>query len=171
MPWAASVARQIGDRLRRARERLRLRDLRADVHVQADELAGSAGAPCRRIIAPRRAIDTPNFVALDAGRDVRMAAGVDVRIDAHGHARRRALSRGDVGDAPDLAGDSALIAATPSAIARSSSAARLADAREDDVGRLEARAQGDLDLAARVGVGAARPAPAGAGRWRASRWP
>ena len=31
---------------------------------------------------------------------------------------------------------------------------RLADAGEDDVGRLEARAQGDFDLAAGVGVGA-----------------
>ena len=47
----------------------------------------------------------------------------------------------------------------------------LPDAGEDDVGRREAGAQRDLDLAAGVGVGAGAEPRAGAGRRRASRWP
>ena len=51
----------------------------------------SVRAATSRIIARASSSDTPNLVAREPGRDVRMTAGVDVGIDAHGDARARAL--------------------------------------------------------------------------------
>ena len=106
------------------------------------------------------------------GGDVRMAAGVDVRIDAHGHARDARRARRAIASIRSTSpGDSALMARDAEADGALEFRARLADAGEDDVVGREPGAQRDLDLAAGVGVGARRRARAAAGRPRASRWP
>ena len=119
-------------------------DLRADVDVEADELEARA---CRRmrgssVAAPRRC-GTPNLLMLQAGRDVRVALGVDVRIDAQRDARAsrraRAASASMRSSSP---ADSTLIALTPRATALVELVARLADAGEHDLRRDRSRRAG-----------------------------
>src|ERR1051325_4332 len=78
----------------RAAQRLQRRDLRSDVDVHADNLQVlhvAAGA-----INPARLLQRhAELVRLEAGGDVRVALRIDVRIDAHGDARRRSLRTRD----------------------------------------------------------------------------
>ena len=94
--------REVGDRLGGARQRLGPGDLGSDVHVQADHLQAR---PRRHLSNHRRAVFDRHaeLGALQAGRDVRVAAGVDVGVDADGHAGPRALGGSEVGDARQLA--------------------------------------------------------------------
>ena len=123
----------------------------------------SARDGCRRssTSSARASLDRhAELVALQPGRDVRMALGVDVGVDAQRDPRRPALARAR---SPSMRSsspaDSALIALRPSGTARSSSSRRLADAGEDDLGRREAGAQRDARFRRhRVGVGAAAEA-------------
>ena len=95
-----------------------------------------------------------------------MAAGVDVGVDAHRDARCAPGARGDGGDPRHLAGRLGVDGADAEADRALELVARLADAGEDDLVRREAGAQRDLDLAARVGVGAWRPSSADGARRR-----
>ena len=73
-------------RFRSALERLELGDLRADVAVQPDDLHAAPAAHAQAHLA---GVGDGNaeLVALQAGRDVRVAPGVDIRVDAQGDAR------------------------------------------------------------------------------------
>ena len=115
-----------------APERLRLHDLRADVAVQSDDLEPVAAAHRAAHLA-HVADGDAELVALQAGRDVRVALRVDVRIDAHGDA-------GAVCRAPAIASirsispsDSALIVFSPRLDGALELGVRLADAGEDDL--------------------------------------
>ncbi len=81
--------RQIGQRLGGPRQRRRLRDLRADVHVQPDDVQRGMltdGARHRARCGNRHA----ELVGAEARGDVRVALGVDVGVDADRHARNGA---------------------------------------------------------------------------------
>jgi hypothetical protein len=101
-------------------ERFEGGDLGTDVQVQAGDLQPRAPrhvAQHLRRVSDRHA----ELGGAVTGRDVSMTARVDVRIDADGHARDRPRFGSEMLDAIDFAGDSTLMAATPSAMARASS--------------------------------------------------
>ena len=115
-------------------------DLRPDVHVDGHQLQRAAR---RRVIAnsARRVVERhAELVDLQAGRNVRMALRVDVRV-ARGsrRARRRPSRWRSPRRAPARPADSTLIALTPSADGALELRRRLADAGEHDVGGLERR--------------------------------
>ena len=84
MPVVAELARQVHERGGGPAERIEGRDLRPDVDVQADELDAvetlARAAQSSADVADRNA----ELVALQPGRDVRMAPGVDVRVHPKG---------------------------------------------------------------------------------------
>ena len=158
-PCGDEIAREVGDGVGGARERLGAGDLRSDVHVQSDEPQVRAGRRRRWIIARASSIETPNFVPcepvemcgwLPASTSglMRTATRASRPCAAAMAAMRVDLAERLGVDRADAEGDRAL-----------ELGARLADAGEDDVGRVEAGAQGDLDLAAGVGVGAGAEPP------------
>ena len=135
----AELQRQRGERGGRAAQRLQRRDLRSDVDVHADKLQVlhvAAGA-----INPARLLQRhAELVRLEAGGDVRVALRIDVRIDAHGDARRRSLRTRDRCDTIELAGRFGVDGADALRDRVLELVACLADAREDDVTRREAGA-------------------------------
>ena len=143
------------------------------MHVEADDGAGAGWrGHVARSSRGASASDTPNFVRALAGGDVRVAAGVDVGVDADGDAGATAVARPRWRRCASTSpGDSALMARHAERDRPVELGARLADAGEDDVGGRESGAQGDLDLAAGVGVGAGAELRAGARDRRASSSP
>ena len=87
------------------------------------------------------------------GRNVGMAAGLDVGIDPDRHACDRALRRGDALDPQHLAWRLDIDGADAQTNRALQFGARLPDAGHDDVGGGEARAQSDFQFAGRVDVG------------------
>ena len=77
-----------------ARERLRLRDLRTDVHLHADNL-DVAHSGCAFINRADLIQCDAEFVLLGAGRDVLMRVRVDIRVDAQCDWRAHVLCAGD----------------------------------------------------------------------------
>ena len=149
---AAQLGGEGHQRLGGAPERLELGDLRADVAVQSDDLHAAPAAHAQAHLAGV-GDGHAELVALQAGRDVRMALRVDVRVDAHGDAGLDAAGRGDGVDPLDLPFRLGIDAAQPEADGALELRIRLADAGEDDLRRREAGAQRDVDLADRVRVG------------------
>jgi hypothetical protein len=92
--------------------------------VQPDDLHAGPAAHAQAHLAGVGNGDA-ELVALQAGRDVRVALRVDVGIDAHGHARLDAASHGDRVDRSISPSDSALMLRSPRPMARSSSASVL----------------------------------------------
>ncbi len=155
IPSSRSSRASADERLGGAAQRIEVGDLRSDVGVQADDLEARRGATARRQMSRTASIGDAELVGLEPGRDVRMAPGVDVRVDAQRDARARLpLARQRV-DPLDLA--VRLGVDGPDAeIDRLRQLGRgLADAGEDDLRGDEAGAERDVDLAARVRVGAA----------------
>jgi hypothetical protein len=137
-----------------ALQRLRRGDLRADVHVHADEAQPGQPLPLaidREGVLQRDA----ELVRLQAGGDVRMAPGVDVGIDAQRHARLPLQPARDGGDAIELARRLGVDGADAVRDRVFELGPGLADAGEDDIGGSETGAERHLDLARRIGVGAA----------------
>ena len=100
-----------------------------------------APAGQRREQLARRVERHAELVDLEAGRDVRMALGVDVGIDADGDARRRARVASAIASMrASSPADSTLIAFSPSGTAHSSSAADLPTPVNTMSRRREARA-------------------------------
>src|SRR5581483_6906138 len=89
---------QFGGRRGRVPQRVERGDLRADVHVDGDELQHRP--PYDRLQQRRRVLERQSeLVDPEAGGNVRVAAGVDVRVDSHRHACRNADLGGDGFDA------------------------------------------------------------------------
>ena len=138
-PRACSSPASRPTKARRVAQRLEARDLRADVDVDRDEPQERPAG--HRVEQLARRVDRhAELVDLQAGRDVRMAPGVDVRVDADGDAARPSRApRQSPRSRSSSPADSTLIAFRPSGTAHSSSSHRLADAGEDDVARRRSR--------------------------------
>jgi hypothetical protein len=157
LEWNPGVAQLDGDGGQcggGALQRFRGRNLRADVHVHADESQSRQRATLPVDRDGLRQGDT-ELVRLESGGDVRMAARVDVGVDAQRHARLPLLAAGDGRDAIELAGRLGIDRADVARDREFELGARLAHAGEHHLARREAGAQRDLDLAAGVRVGAA----------------
>ena len=92
------------------------------------------------------------LVDTKASRDVGMAAGIDVRIDAQRDARAAVLRRRDGRNPIELAGRLGIDRRDACGDGGLKFFATLADTSEDDVSRIEPRAPGHLDFAAGVRV-------------------
>jgi hypothetical protein len=137
--------------------RLEIHDLRPDVRVQADDLeAGSAAHAVDEIagLVDRHA----ELVGLEAGGDVGMAAGVDVRVDADRHLGARLPFPGDRVEPFQLSRGLGVDRPHAELHGLRQFGVGLRHAGEDDLRGDEAGAQRDVDLPARVGVDAAAEA-------------
>ena len=161
-----SIARPVGDepvgelddRAGGAPQRLEIHDLRADVGVEADDLDAGAIAHSQAQVA--RLVDRDaELVGLEAGRNVRMAARVDVRVDADGDAGARLALARDRVDAFELALRLRVDRLDAEVDGLRQLGAGLADAGEHDLRRDEPGAQRDVDLAAGIGVDLAPERP------------
>ena len=151
------VAGERDDGLGGAGQRLERGDLRADVDVDAD---GRERRPRLHLAEQRRRrLDRhAELVRLEAGRDVRMAPGVDVGVDAQGDPGDDAAVGGEPGQPVQLPGRLDVDGQQAERDGAVEFVEALADAGEDDLGGREPAAQGDLDLPHRVGVGGAAEA-------------
>ncbi len=95
------------------------------------------------------------LVVAQAGRDVRMALRIDVRIDAQRDPGLHAAGRGEAVEAVQLAWRLHVDGVEIEPHRALEFAGRLAHAREHDVARGEAAAQRHVHLAHRVGIGVA----------------
>src|SRR5437016_5341537 len=146
MRWNASymAGRSRGGR-RRAPQRIERRDLRSDVHMNRHALQRAAiRQPVEEI--PGFIERHPELVHLQAGGDAWMAPGVDVRIDAHRHARGAAEARRDLFDARELARRFDVDRLDAERDRALELRGRFADAGEHDVGGREACSPRDVDL-------------------------
>ena len=142
---------EIDDGARGAAQRLEIHDLRADVRVEADDLdAGTVAHPPAQIA--RLGDRDAELVGLETGRDVGMAARVDVGIDADGDARPRLPLARDRVDAIELALRLGVDRLDAEVDGLGQLRAGLADAGEHDLRRDEPGAQRDVDLAAGIRV-------------------
>ena len=134
-----------------APERVEIGDLRAHVRVEADDLESGASAETTADVANRVHRDT-EFVRIPAGRDVRVAAGIDVRIHPQRHARAcLALARQQI-DPLELPFRFGVYGFDAEIDRLRQLGGRLADAGKDNLFGNEAGAQRDVDLAAGVRV-------------------
>ena len=157
-PASPHVPRQVRERPRRAAERLDVEDLRAQVHVEADHIEARLGgqAPQQR----RGELDGhAELVEALPGGDVRVGVGVDVRVHPQGDPGLHAARAGQRVDAVRFAVRLDVDGLHAEGDRVVELVARLADAGEDDLRRLEAGPQGRLDLAPRVRVGAGAEVP------------
>ena len=158
MPVAAQLARERDERRRPRAQRLEVRDLRADVRVQADDLEAGAVAACAGRGRARRRSTTPNLLVL---RPVEMCGWLRASMSGLTRIATRArvcrVARDGV-DALELARRLGVDGLDAEVDRLRQLGVRLADAGEDDLRRDEAGAQRDVDLAAGVGVGAAAEA-------------
>ena len=149
---------ELDDRAGSAPQRLEIHDLRADVRVEADDL--DAGAIAHSPAQVARFVDRhAELVGLEAGRNVRMAARVDIRVDADGDAGARLTLARDRVDPFELALRLRVDRLDAQVDGLRQLGAGLADAGEDDLGRDEPGAQRDVDLPAGVGVDLAPERP------------
>ena len=131
---------------------------RAAVHAQAHR--------------PRVLDRDPELVVLAAGRDVRVAAGVDVGVDPDARRGRGFRApRAMASIRSSSPSDSALMLRRPRSIARVELGVGLADAGEDDLGGREAGPQRHFDFPAGIGIGGGAERCAAGGQWPASSWP
>ncbi len=161
-PRAPEVAGEVCEGRRGLLKRRDVDDLRADVGVQADKF--ESRPPRLRPAQGRRLVQGhAELASLEAGRDVRMRARIDVRVHPQGHARAGALGTGDRRDAAELTRRFRVDGLQAEGHGAFQFLRRLAHAGEDDLLRDEPGAQGHLDLASRVGVGTGPEAPDQAG--------
>ena len=136
---AQLAARARGQRGGRAPQRIERRDLRSDVDVDGDELERRPRGRSSRAAPRASSSGTPNLLIFRPGRDVRMALGVDVRVDAKRDARRRVRARAAIASiAIQLAGRLDVDGLQAERHGALELRRRLADAGEDDVGGREA---------------------------------
>ena len=157
-PSSRSSRDKRDERLGGAAQRRQIRDLRADVDVQADELEPWPAPQPSVQISRTSSIGMPNLLVF---RPVEMCGWLRASMSG----LTRSATRVRVWRARAIASirssspsDSALIALTPRSIGLLELRGRLADAGEDDLRRNEAGAQRDVDLAAGVRVGGAAEA-------------
>ncbi len=137
-----------------APQRFDARHLRPDVHVHGHQLQKRPAVERREQLA--RGVERhAELVDLEPGRNVRMAPGVDVGVDADGDAGGAAETCGDGLDPRQLASRLHVDRLQPERHGCFELRWRLADAGEDDVVRLEPHATGDIDLPDGVRVGGA----------------
>ena len=157
-PLIAQFACEPDHRFRGGAEWLKVRDLRSDVDVQADDL------DARRRRKPAadgfRAVHRhPEFVGLETSGDVWMALRIDIRVHAKGHSSPGLPGSGQRVDALDLPFGLRIYGGDTEIDRLRQIGGRLADAGEDDLRRDESGPQRDVDFTPRVRVsaGAKRP--------------
>jgi len=122
------------------------------MNMEPDEIEPLAprGAPAD---VARRGEGHAELVGAQAGRNVRMAPGVDVGVHAQRDARPRFAGRRQAIDPVQFPFGFGVDRLHTEVDGLHQFSFSLADAGEDDVGRNEAGAQGDVDLAAGVRIG------------------
>ena len=122
------------------------------MNVDGDEL--ERGTPGQAGEQPVGLVERhAELVDLEAGRNMRMAPGVDVGVDANRHARHEPRPHRQRLDALELAGRFDVDRLQPERHRAFELGVRLADAGEDDVARRETGLAGQLDFPNRVRVG------------------
>ena len=124
-PSPRNVAHELGEQREGIVERIEVRDLAADMHVDAGHLAAPATwRPWHRLA--RAADRNAELVLGPAGGDLVLGLGVDIGIDPHRNIRRRAPLAAAIDDSNSSSGsDSTLTQRMPSSTARPSSRAVL----------------------------------------------
>src|SRR5262249_18403725 len=133
-------------------------NLGSDVRVQTDDLHAVHELRAAADLGHVRDRDA-ELVRLEAGGNVRMGPGVDVRIDADRDPRPGPALAGQRVDPFDLPPGLDVDAAHAQVDRAREFRGCLAYAREDDLHRRESGAHRDVDLANRVRVGAAAERP------------
>ena len=161
-----AVVAQLGgerdERLGRAAQRLQVHDLRPDVDVQADYLKSLLRANAAGQLTDITDGDA-KFVALQAGRDMGMAPGVDVRVDTQGDAGAGLLFARDAIDALQLSGRLGVDGLHAEIDGLRQLGIRFPDAGKDYLRRNEPGPQGDVDFPPGVRVRAGTEAAQQAG--------
>ena len=101
-PSSSELPAEAGQGPRRRGQRLEVGDLRADVALQAHDLARPARSRARRRISAARRDVHAELGLAQAGGDVGVRPRVDVGVDAEGHPGHRSARRGRGADPRDL---------------------------------------------------------------------
>jgi hypothetical protein len=147
----AQLLHQRHHRRGRALHRFEGDDLRPEMHVDADRM--QAGLSGHLPIQRSRLLEAhAKLVDVKAGGDVRMRTGVDVGVDAHGHARAHSVCPGGAIDPLELSSGFGVDRLQTKLHGSIDLVGRLPHAGKDDIRRIETGPHGEIDLADGVRV-------------------